>query len=75
MQFIVPKADAGKKHTYRVIAVNTVGLKSPPSADAMAAPAPKDGPLETQRARSESRDVSRHLHPLPRQDSNLQPSR
>ncbi len=28
MQFTDSKAEAGKKHTYRVIAVNTVGLKS-----------------------------------------------
>src|SRR5204863_179949 len=31
------KAEPDKKHTYRVIAVNTVGLKSKPSADAVAA--------------------------------------
>ena len=29
------KAEPGKKHTYRVIAVNTVGLKSMPGADAI----------------------------------------
>ena len=34
MQFTDTKAEAGKKHTYRVIAVNTVGLKSKPSAEA-----------------------------------------
>jgi hypothetical protein len=28
MSFIDTKAEAGKKHEYRVIAVNTVGLKS-----------------------------------------------
>ena len=31
------KADPGRKHTYRVIAVNTVGLKSMPTADSVAA--------------------------------------
>jgi hypothetical protein len=39
MQFTDAKAEAGKAHTYRVIAVNTVGLKSRPSAEA-AAPKP-----------------------------------
>ena len=34
MQFTDTKAEPGKKHTYRVIAVNTVGLKSKPSAEA-----------------------------------------
>ena len=34
MQFTDTKAERGKKHTYRVIAVNTVGLKSKPSAEA-----------------------------------------
>jgi outer membrane protein assembly factor BamB len=38
MQFTDTKADAGKRHTYRVIAVNTVGLKSKPSAKATALP-------------------------------------
>jgi hypothetical protein len=38
MQFSDTKAEAGKKHTYRVIAVNTAGLKSKPSAAAMAGP-------------------------------------
>ena len=33
MKYTDTKAEAGKKHTYRVIAVNTVGLKSKPSAD------------------------------------------
>jgi len=33
MQFIDTQAESGKKHTYRVIGVNTVGLKSKPSAD------------------------------------------
>jgi len=28
MSFTDPKPGAGRKHTYRVIAVNTVGLKS-----------------------------------------------
>ena len=40
MQFTDVKAESGKKHAYRVMAVNTVGLKSKPSADALAAPAP-----------------------------------
>jgi hypothetical protein len=40
MQFTDTKADPGKKHTYRVIAVNTVGLKSQPSAEATAVPPP-----------------------------------
>ena len=40
MQFTDTKAEPGKKHTYRVIAVNTVGLKSKPSADAEPAAAP-----------------------------------
>ena len=35
MQFTDTKAEAGKKHVYRVIAVNTVGLKSKPSAEAI----------------------------------------
>lgn len=32
MQFTDSKAEAGKQHTYRVIAVNTAGLKSSPAA-------------------------------------------
>lgn len=32
MRYTDAKAEAGKKHTYRVIAVNTAGLKSKPSA-------------------------------------------
>jgi pimeloyl-ACP methyl ester carboxylesterase len=32
MQFLDTKAEAGKKHSYRVISVNTVGLKSIPSS-------------------------------------------
>ena len=36
MQFTDTKAEPGKKHTYRVIAVNTVGLKSKPSAKSTA---------------------------------------
>ena len=36
MQFNDGSAEAGKKHTYRVIAVNTVGLKSSPSVGATA---------------------------------------
>jgi len=35
MRFTDTTAEAGKKHTYRVIAVNTVGLKSKPSVDAV----------------------------------------
>lgn len=31
MQFVDMKAEPGKKHSYRVIAVNTVGMKSKPS--------------------------------------------
>jgi hypothetical protein len=34
MEFTDTKPEAGKEHTYRVIAVNTVGLKSTPSAAA-----------------------------------------
>jgi hypothetical protein len=37
MQFTDTKAGAGTKHSYRVIAVNTVGLRSQPSAEATAA--------------------------------------
>jgi lysophospholipase L1-like esterase/pimeloyl-ACP methyl ester carboxylesterase len=36
MQFTDAKAEAGKKHAYRVTAVNTVGLKSKPGAEALA---------------------------------------
>jgi hypothetical protein len=36
MQFVDTKADSGTKHTYRVIAVNTVGLKSKPSMESTA---------------------------------------
>ena len=36
MQFTDAKPQAGKKHSYRVIAVNTAGLKSEPSKDAEA---------------------------------------
>jgi hypothetical protein len=39
MRYTDTKMEPGKKHTYRVIAVNTVGLKSPPSADAVLASA------------------------------------
>lgn len=35
MKFTDAKPEAGKTHTYRVISVNTVGLKSTPSADAV----------------------------------------
>jgi formylglycine-generating enzyme required for sulfatase activity len=48
MQFTDTKTDQVEKHSYRVIAVNTVGLKSKPSAESMAAPTPpkpKNGPL------------------------------
>jgi hypothetical protein len=38
MQFIDTKADPAKKHTYRVVAVNTVGLQSKPSAEATSKP-------------------------------------
>ena len=34
MTFTDPKPEQGKAHTYRVIAVNTAGLKSKPSAEA-----------------------------------------
>lgn len=36
MRYADTKAEIGKRHVYRVIAVNTVGLKSMPSADAAA---------------------------------------
>ncbi|NBO92814.1 MAG: hypothetical protein EBV06_10980 [Planctomycetia bacterium] len=36
MKYIDTNAEAGKPHTYRVIAVNTVGLKSKPSEEAKA---------------------------------------
>jgi hypothetical protein len=36
MQFTDRKAEPGSKHTYRVIAVNTVGLKSKPTANSVA---------------------------------------
>lgn len=39
MRYTVPKAEPGKQHTYCVIAVNTVGLKSMPSTDAVTGPA------------------------------------
>ncbi len=39
MQFTDAKAESGKNHTYRVVAVNTVGLKSKPSEDAVEATA------------------------------------
>jgi hypothetical protein len=38
MQFTDTKAEAGKKHTYHVIAVNTAGLRSKPSAEATPQP-------------------------------------
>lgn len=40
IQITDAKAESGKQHTYRVIAVNTAGLKSKPSADATPASAP-----------------------------------
>src|SRR5262249_61706500 len=41
MRFTDTKAEAGKRHSYRVIAVNTAGLKSKPSAlAALAGPLP-----------------------------------
>jgi hypothetical protein len=40
MQFTDTKAEPGKKHTYRVVAVNTAGLKSKPSADSTRADDP-----------------------------------
>lgn len=36
MQFTDAKAEPGKQHVYRVIAVNTVGLKSKPTLDSVA---------------------------------------
>jgi hypothetical protein len=45
MQFMDTKAEPGKKHTYRVLAVNTVGLKSKPSAEAAAAEQPSAVPV------------------------------
>ncbi len=42
MQFTDTKAVPGKKHSYRVIAVNTVGLKSIPSAEATLVDAGRD---------------------------------
>lgn len=41
LQFTDTKAETGKKHTYRIIAVNSVGLKSKPSAEAVPAAPPK----------------------------------
>lgn len=38
LRFTDAKSEVGKKHTYRVIAVNTVGLKSKPSAVAAVKP-------------------------------------
>jgi hypothetical protein len=35
MQFTDKKAEVGKKHAYRVVSVNTAGLKSKPSAEAI----------------------------------------
>lgn len=36
LRFTDTKAEPGKKHSYRVVAVNTVGLKSKPSTDSVA---------------------------------------
>ncbi len=36
MHFTDSQAEPGKQHVYRVIALNTVGLKSPPNADSVA---------------------------------------
>jgi hypothetical protein len=36
MEFVDTTAEPGKSHIYRVIAVNTAGLKSPPSANSVA---------------------------------------
>jgi hypothetical protein len=41
MQFIDASAETGKTHVYRVVAVNTAGLKSKPSAEATPAAPPK----------------------------------
>jgi len=40
LAFTDTKPEPGKQHVYRVITVNTVGLKSKPSADAKPAAAP-----------------------------------
>jgi hypothetical protein len=37
LRFTDSQAEPATKHTYRVLAVNTVGLKSVPSADSVAA--------------------------------------
>jgi lysophospholipase L1-like esterase len=42
MQFTDANADPARKHTYRVIAINTAGLKSKPSPEAIPAPLPGD---------------------------------
>ncbi len=41
LAFTDTKPEAGKKHTYRVIAVNTAGLKSKPSTEAIPVAPPK----------------------------------
>jgi hypothetical protein len=46
MRYVDTTAEPGKKHAYRVIAVNTVGLKSVPSAESMMARAPGAGVLD-----------------------------
>jgi pimeloyl-ACP methyl ester carboxylesterase len=47
MNFTDTNADPGKKHTYRVIAVNTVGLKSKPGSDSVAGGNRKRNACET----------------------------
>ncbi|QJW94589.1 hypothetical protein FTUN_2110 [Frigoriglobus tundricola] len=46
MRFTDATVEAGKTHTYRVIAVNTVGLKSKSSADAVPVVAPTAGEID-----------------------------
>ena len=46
MNFTDTNADPGKKHTYRVIAVNTVGLKSKPGSDSVAGGNRKQEPVK-----------------------------
>ncbi|MCL4203455.1 MAG: glycoside hydrolase [Pirellulaceae bacterium] len=45
LRFTDTKAEPGRKHIYRIIAVNTVGLESKPSADSVAGDPSGDGPL------------------------------
>ena len=67
MQFTDAQAEPGKKHTYRVIAVNTAGLKSKPSAEsappADEPPPPKHTPVErlaTARLAAAHEDAARY---------------